>query len=409
MENKNCDVLFEYLRSILYDPAIRKPDLCELDEPFLKLGRGLEFLQHAVEEMLTYSEDLSRGNLSGPIPEKDNFLCVNLKNIHANLNHLTWQAEQVASGDYSQHVSYLGDFSKAFNLMTEQLKEREEELKRKAETYQKRTEVMEGYNELLMKMTMKRAEWVFVVDTDSRKVVYCNKVEHEDPKCHCCRKFECRDYGRARILEWTGDAQEVWEFEAENGRYLRINSYPIEWHERNSFVHVVADITEALRKEQRLSDKAYMDPLTGVRSRVFFEEAMERILREKQTVTLCYLDIDGLKYVNDHYGHLEGDNYIREFVAAIQKSFRSDDVLARTGGDEFCLLLSGKLKELAHDKLEAVRAEFMERNQNEYPVSFSYGIYEIDETTHDLTLKDILRQVDVRMYRYKRKYKEKRE
>lgn len=76
--------------------------------------------------MKTYSEALSRGNLSVKTPPRDNFLCENLKNIHANLNHLTWQAKQVAKGDYSQSVSYLGEFSEAFNTMTRQLQEREE-------------------------------------------------------------------------------------------------------------------------------------------------------------------------------------------------------------------------------------------------------------------------------------------
>ena len=90
MENRNCEMLFEYLRSILYDSTIETLDISRLDEPYRKLGRGMQFLQHAVEEMLAYSADLSRGNLSGPVPEKDNFLCVNLKNMHANLNHLTW-------------------------------------------------------------------------------------------------------------------------------------------------------------------------------------------------------------------------------------------------------------------------------------------------------------------------------
>lgn len=125
-EDKNCDLLFEYLRSILYDSQIQTLDVVKLDEPYQKLGLGLQFLERAVREMKTYSEALSRGNLSVKTPPRDNFLCENLKNIHANLNHLTWQAKQVAKGDYSQSVSYLGEFSEAFNTMTRQLQEREE-------------------------------------------------------------------------------------------------------------------------------------------------------------------------------------------------------------------------------------------------------------------------------------------
>ena len=123
MEEKNCEILFEYLRDIIYDSENAKLDLEQLDEPFWKLGKGLQYLDKAVKEVKHYSAEISKGNLSIEAPGRDNFLCENLKNIHANLNHLTWQAKQVAKGDYSQSVSYLGEFSESFNTMTKQLKE----------------------------------------------------------------------------------------------------------------------------------------------------------------------------------------------------------------------------------------------------------------------------------------------
>ena len=132
MEEKNCEILFEYLRDIIYDSENAKLDLEQLNEPFWKLGKGLQYLDKAVKEVKHYSAEISKGNLSIEAPGRDNFLCENLKNIHANLNHLTWQAKQVAKGDYSQSVSYLGEFSEAFNTMTKQLKEREEELEEEA-------------------------------------------------------------------------------------------------------------------------------------------------------------------------------------------------------------------------------------------------------------------------------------
>ena len=62
MEDKNCELLFEYLRSILYDKEIQTLDITKLDEPYQKLGRGLQVLERTVEEMLEYSKDLSVGN-----------------------------------------------------------------------------------------------------------------------------------------------------------------------------------------------------------------------------------------------------------------------------------------------------------------------------------------------------------
>ena len=133
MEDKNCQQLFEYLRSILYDPVVHPLDLSALDAPYQKLGMGLQYLDQAVRELKAYSAALSVGNLSDCYPSRDNPLCENLKNIQANLNHLTWQAKQVAKGDYSQTVSYLGEFSEAFNTMTAQLREREQALKQEAQ------------------------------------------------------------------------------------------------------------------------------------------------------------------------------------------------------------------------------------------------------------------------------------
>lgn len=90
--NKNCEMLFEYLRGILYDSWIEHFDVSELGEPYKDLGRGLQYLENAVKELVYYSAELSKGNLSVEFPKEYNFLCENLKNLHANLNHLTWQA-----------------------------------------------------------------------------------------------------------------------------------------------------------------------------------------------------------------------------------------------------------------------------------------------------------------------------
>ena len=86
MEDKNCELLFQYLKSILYDAKIKPLELEQLDEPYQKLGMGLQYLEKTVTEMKDYSEALARGKFSGRVPDRDNFLCENLKNIHANLN-----------------------------------------------------------------------------------------------------------------------------------------------------------------------------------------------------------------------------------------------------------------------------------------------------------------------------------
>lgn len=409
MEKDNCELLFEYLRSILYDQQIHALDVKELDEPYQKLGKGLAFLQQAVEEMLAYTEDLSRGNLSGAYPSRDNFLCVNLKNLHANLNHLTWQAKQVASGDYSQHVSYLGEFSEAFNTMTAQLKERETQLKEEAQKVQKRAQVIEEYNDLLVEMTRRRKEWIVVVDAQNRDIVYCNKRKDEkriDPEF--CEKCRHRLSFRNDILNWQDSEQyKVWEAGDEEQGYYRITTFHIEWRGQNAYAHIVVDITDEKQAANRLNSKAYMDPGTGIHNRLFFDEYMESVLEEGREVTLCYLDLDGLKYVNDHYGHNQGDNYIRSFVSLMKSSVRSTDIFARIGGDEFCVVIPEVEKETAEKKFAELLELFVAENKEEYPVSFSYGVVEIRRIGKRMTLEEIIKTADAQMYECKRWNKER--
>lgn len=283
MEEKNCEILFEYLRDIIYDSENAKLDLEQLDEPFWKLGKGLQYLDKAVKEVKHYSAEISKGNLSIEAPGRDNFLCENLKNIHANLNHLTWQAKQVAKGDYSQSVSYLGEFSEAFNTMTKQLKEREEELE----------------------------------------------------------------------------------------------------------------------------EEAYRDKLTGIGNRHLFHERAETMLATGKKIVFCYCDLDHLKYVNDYFGHQEGDQYLKHFVDIVKANIRPGDLFVRLGGDEFYIVLLNCSKEIMKKKFEHVYEVFCKEEDNDYPKSFSYGITELPERHDIVSTEEILQRADEVMYEYKRKHKEK--
>lgn len=301
MGNKNADILFNYLKSILYAPEPEELDLDSLDEDFVKLGQGLLYLKCAIDEMKDYSAALSVGNLSVESPGRDNPLCENLKNIHANLNHMTWQAKQVAKGDYSQQVSYLGEFSEAFNAMTRQLKEREEALVRKAEMERDYADMLGEYN-------------------------------------------------------------------------------------------------------QQLEIKANCDALTNIGNRNFFREQIGQLLAGKETFVICYCDLDHLKYVNDNYGHSEGDDYIQNFVAVVRGYIRSKDIFARLGGDEFCIVLRDCPMDTARRKITAMQEDFALDMSKPYPKSFSCGIVGIGQDHSGLDIIDILKQADTVMYQQKKEH-----
>lgn len=391
MANENCEILFEYLRSILYDSSPTQIDIHSLDPDFQKLGMGLQFLDHAIQEMKQCSTALAKGNLSEFNPSRDNFLCANLKNIHANLEHLTWQAKQVAKGDYSQHVSYMGDFSNSFNQMTEQLKEREEHFKSEAELEKKHAETVNKYNQLLLELIRQSNDDVLITDIDQSTILYSshNKVRVE-------QENEILYYFFTQIKQPCG-----WNMKDKDNRYYHIVTISMEWQDKPSFAHFIHDITQEKKEQDRLHKQAKIDALTQVGNRYYFQDEMQKLLDSKTSATLCYCDLDHLKYVNDNYGHDKGDTYICDFVEILKSNIREDDIIARLGGDEFCILFKNGSIDSINSKMKLINEEFSKQASG-YPQSFSFGTVYIDGNK-DTSLLKILQTADQRMYAQKRK------
>lgn len=389
MSNENCEILFDYLRSILYDSTPTQIDVHSLDEDFQKLGMGLQFLDHAINELKQCSTALAKGNLSEFNPSRDNFLCDNLKNIHANLEHLTWQAKQVAKGDYSQHVSYLGEFSKSFNSMTKQLKEREEQLKREAQLEKKHAETVNRYNQLLLELIRQSNDDVLITDINQSTILYSSH-----------NKVRVKEENEILYHFFTHIQKPCqWDIKDNNDQYYHIVTIHMDWQDKPSFAHFIHDITQEKKEQDCLRQQAHIDALTQVGNRYYFKDKLQVSI----PCTLCYCDLDHLKYVNDHYGHDKGDQYICNFVETLKKNIQKEDIIARLGGDEFCILFKEGSEEFINNKMNTINEEFS-KQATDYPQSFSYGTIYIDEN-EDTSLLKILQIANQRMYALKRKRK----
>lgn len=105
-------------------------------------------------------------------------------------------------------------------------------------------------------------------------------------------------------------------------------------------VLVFRDVTETKEKEEKIKFLSYRDSLTGLYNRAFFEEEVKRLDTEKHLpLTLIMGDLDGLKLINDVFGHQEGDQALIKMAEIFKDSCRDADVVARWGGDEFVVLL----------------------------------------------------------------------
>jgi diguanylate cyclase (GGDEF)-like protein len=112
-----------------------------------------------------------------------------------------------------------------------------------------------------------------------------------------------------------------------------------------NYVGISSDITLLKQHEKQLEHIAHYDALTNVPNRVLLADRMRQALahsrRERTIVAVCYLDLDGFKFVNDTMGHDAGDRVLIEVTQRIKDAIRGDDTVARLGGDEFAVLLLG--------------------------------------------------------------------
>lgn len=106
------------------------------------------------------------------------------------------------------------------------------------------------------------------------------------------------------------------------------------------FLKVSQDITDRKQYEENLQYMGTHDPLTGLFNRAYFDAELQRLESGREfPVSIVMADIDGLKAVNDTLGHDEGDRLIKGAAEVLLAAFRSSDVIARIGGDEFAVLL----------------------------------------------------------------------
>jgi diguanylate cyclase (GGDEF)-like protein len=149
-----------------------------------------------------------------------------------------------------------------------------------------------------------------------------------------------------------------------------------------------------------------MDELTGLHNRRGFVNLAEQHLKltSRQGVrsALIFIDVDNLKYVNDNFGHREGDYALQQVAGLLRECFRESDIIGRLGGDEFCVLLShtGEMGDvLVRKRLFDLIDKNNENSSRCYALSVSLGIVDV---TGPHELEQQISRADALMYEHKR-------
>ncbi|MCW3489248.1 HD domain-containing phosphohydrolase [Dethiobacter alkaliphilus] len=163
---------------------------------------------------------------------------------------------------------------------------------------------------------------------------------------------------------------------------------------------VFRDVSEEKQKQERIAYLSYHDSLTGLYNRRFFEEQLDRLDTPRNyPLTIIVGDVNGLKLTNDAFGHLIGDDLLKQAAAILQEACRADDIIARWGGDEFVILLPNASLEDAQRIIKRIKNAMDQIELVPINLSISFGSH--SKVTPEADILDILKSAEDDMYKNK--------
>jgi diguanylate cyclase (GGDEF)-like protein/PAS domain S-box-containing protein len=165
-------------------------------------------------------------------------------------------------------------------------------------------------------------------------------------------------------------------------------------------VVIFRDNTEQKKKQDEILFLSYHDQLTGLYNRRFFEEELKRLDTERNLpLTLVMFDVNGLKLINDAFGHQTADQVLQTVAWALRRECRSDDIIARIGGDEFVLLLPKTESDMAEVISNRIQHSIKSEKVQSLQLSVSYGWETKRDPAIDMT--EIFKNAENNMYVHK--------
>ncbi len=170
--------------------------------------------------------------------------------------------------------------------------------------------------------------------------------------------------------------------------------------DKRVLLSIVRDITDRKKKEDENRYLSYHDALTGLYNRRFYEEEIKRLDTDRNIpISIIIGDVNGLKLLNDAFGHDKGDELLKKAANAIQSACRTDDIVARWGGDEFVILLPKTNNEDAEGIVTRINEQFCNILVNAIRVNISFGWETKTKTDEDII--KVLKSAEDAMYKHK--------
>lgn len=172
-----------------------------------------------------------------------------------------------------------------------------------------------------------------------------------------------------------------------NGQKIPLEISRTYWESEKGhfFTLIIRDVTIRKNAEEKLKYMSFHDNLTGLYNRSYFEEELQRLNTARQLpLSIIIGDIDGFKLVNDAFGYKQGDELLKNLAKVLKDSCRSEDMLARWGGDEFVILLPKTDIKGIQEIISRIQKKSREVSSGGIPLNISLGFATKEKSTDNI-------------------------
>lgn len=335
---------------------------------------------------------------------------LNVKDMPEDMREIATVLKQFHDGEtVAKKATGTSEFSIAYNEIIDQLEKIKEIHDRDIIEMEKQSHASEQFSMLITSLIQYIPQQIIVIDRETKVPLILNEAAilemHTDPEYVEKITVLMSEYPKS---DHGTEAEMLYEF-GDTKRWLHIRTYALAFNDTFVLIYAITDISDTKKEIIELETHAYHDSLTGLYNRAFGMQTLNDWLEKKWPFVLLFADLDSLKYVNDVFGHNEGDMYIINAGKHL-RNFPENAVVCRLGGDEFMVIIPN----VAYAEVEKRSAEIYANLINdpyaagkEYSYSASFGFVEVSTDNH-LPASEILSLADERMYQNKRARKKAR-
>ncbi len=401
----------DVLETLLSGNDAKKIETESLTPELEPIAVQLNQLSENLSEMKHFITDISQGNLDGPLPCRHNYIASPLKQLHSQLSALICNCQQLKSGYVVGKLDGTGKLFSLYNELVDSIAEFS--IQRSCNEKEKPSVTFNSwrYHQILQTLDLLH---VSVLEADDNgHIVFMNRSAKERfGDINYVSAFSESDVLKSIAKNITIGksensplpSQEIYEKESSTWYRITADRFLLPTGQAFYF-NAIEDISEWKINEHQLRICASMDAMTGTYNRKSGMEILEKLLSQrtsKKKHCIAFIDIDGLKSINDFYGHSEGDYTIKSIANVLLSSVRDTDIICRYGGDEFLVIFENcseitadKIISRMHEKLGAINLI----DQKPYTLSFSHGVVPFSNCTdfvHDAN--NLLQLADQKMY-----------